>query len=324
MKILFDANGGDNAPFEVVKGAIDARNELGVEIAFVGNEDAIKSSLNKLNEKAEIINASENIENNEEPAFALRKKKDSSTVVGISLLKEKKYDAFVSAGSTGALLAGGLFIIGRIDNVKRAVLPTSIPNLKGSTLVIDSGANMDCSEDLLLQFAKMGDQYLKINGIENPRIGLLNVGVEEHKGNTLTKAVYPLLKDSGLNFIGNVEARDLSLGVCDLVVCDGFIGNVLLKTTEGTAYFVSKMLENLVENANLSSEMVKDVGGLMMKAKKSLDYSEIGGALLLGIKEIVIKAHGSSDSNAIKNATKQALQAYETKIVEKIGVIFNR
>ena len=147
------------------------------------------------------------------------------------------------------------------------MLPTSIPNLKGSTLVIDSGANMDCSEDLLLQFAKMGDQYLKINGIENPRVGLLNVGVEEHKGNTLTKAVYPLLKDSGLNFIGNVEARDLSLGVCDLVVCDGFIGNVLLKTTEGTAYFVSKMLESLVGKANLSSEMLKEVGSLMIKAK---------------------------------------------------------
>lgn len=324
MKILFDANGGDNAPFEIVKGAIDARNELGVEIALIGNENAIKSSLDELNETAEIVNATENIENNEEPAFALRKKKNSSTVIGLSLLKEKKYDAFISAGSTGALLAGGLFIVGRIENVKRAVLPTSIPNLKGSTLVIDSGANMDCSEDLLLQFAKMGDQYLKINGIENPRIGLLNVGVEEHKGNSLTKAVYPMLKESGLNFVGNVEARDISLGVCDLVVCDGFVGNVLLKNTEGTAYFVSKALEKLVAKSNLSQETLKEVGSLMANAKKSLDYSEVGGAILLGIKEIVIKAHGSSDSKAIKNAAKQAMSAYETKIIDKIEEIFSR
>ncbi|MBL7575162.1 phosphate:acyl-[acyl carrier protein] acyltransferase [Peptoniphilus asaccharolyticus DSM 20463] len=324
MKILFDANGGDNAPFEIVKGAIDARNELGVEIALIGNENAIKSSLDELNETAEIVNATENIENNEEPAFALRKKKNSSTVIGLSLLKEKKYDAFISAGSTGALLAGGLFIVGRIENVKRAVLPTSIPNLKGSTLVIDSGANMDCSEDLLLQFAKMGDQYLKINGIENPRIGLLNVGVEEHKGNSLTKAVYPMLKESGLNFVGNVEARDISLGVCDLVVCDGFVGNVMLKNTEGTAYFVSKALEKLVAKSNLSQETLKEVGSLMANAKKSLDYSEVGGAILLGIKEIVIKAHGSSDSKAIKNAAKQAMSAYETKIIDKIEEIFSR
>lgn len=322
MKILFDANGGDNAPFEIVKGAIKARNELGVEISLIGNEEGIKKALKELNEDAEIIAATENIENNEEPAFALRRKKDSSTVKGLNMLKENKYDAYVSAGSTGALLAGGLFIIGRINNINRAVLPTAIPNLKGSTLVIDSGANMDCSAELLVQFATMGNEYLKLHGLELPRIGLLNVGSEEHKGNELTKITYNLLKDSDLNFIGNVEARDLAIGVCDLVVCDGFVGNVLLKNTEGNAYFITKSIEKIIKESELSKESMKELGALMSNVKSKLDYSEVGGALLLGIKGIVVKAHGSSDSRAIKNAAKEALSAYETGIVNKLEEIF--
>lgn len=324
MKILFDADGGDNAPFEIVKGAIEARDEFGIEIALIGDEHKIKESLDKLQEDALIIPTSETIDNNEEPAFAIKKKKDSSIVVGLKSLKERKFDAFISAGSTGALLAGGLFIIGRINNVTRAVLPTSLPNLKGSTLIIDSGANMDCSEDLLFQFAKMGNEYLKLHGIENPKIGLLNVGNEEHKGNMVTKATHSLLKEADINFIGNVEARDLSLGVCDLVVCDGFVGNVLLKNTEGNAYFLAKTLEKLVLDSDLPESTMFEINKIMSGVKNKLDYNEVGGAILLGIKEIVIKAHGSSNSRAIKNAAKEAIIAHETKIVRNLEEIFNR
>ncbi|CDZ75066.1 Phosphate acyltransferase [Peptoniphilus sp. ING2-D1G] len=321
MKILFDAQGGDNAPLEIIKGAIEAREEFNIDIALIGSEEDIKSKAAEsgIDIDFEIINATEKIENTDDPAMAIRRKKDSAIVKGLSLLSRGEYDAFLSCGSTGALLAGGLFIVKRINNVSRAVLPTFIPNLRGNTLVIDSGANMDCDEKLIFEFAKLGKVYLESLGYENPKVGLLNVGVEEGKGNNVTKACYKLLKDSNLNFIGNVEARDVSFGVCDLVVCDGFTGNVLLKNTEGVAMFLVKTFQKLLEETNIDKNESKL---LIAKLFKSLDYQEVGGVILLGLNKIVVKAHGSSDAKAVKNATKSAIQAQDKDIIKKLSDVF--
>ncbi|RVU55301.1 phosphate acyltransferase PlsX [Anaerosphaera multitolerans] len=325
MKILFDTSGGDNAPLEIMKGAFDAREEHGIEIAFVGKKEEIERTALELDFKGglEIIDAQEKIENNEEPAFALRKKKNSSTVMGLSALKAKEYDAFISAGSTGALLAGGLFIIGRIKNIKRAVLPTSLPGLKGKTMVIDSGANVDCTSEMLLQFAKMGKVYLEeIFKVGNPKIGLLNIGSEKGKGNSLVKETYELLEKSELNFMGNIEARDVTLSDCDLVICDGFVGNVILKNTEGVAYFVVKYFSEFIKNSDIDDEIKLNISKLLNNASKGLDANEVGGALLLGLNEVVIKAHGNSNSKAIKNATKVAIDAIGNNIIDKIEKVF--
>lgn len=325
MKVLFDTSGGDNAPIEIIKGALEAREEFNIEIAFVGKAEEIKKTIEKfeVKEKIEIIDAQEKIENDEEPAFALRRKKNSSTVIGLNLLKSKEYDAFISAGSTGALLAGGLFIVGRIDNIKRAVLPTSLPNLKGKTMIIDSGANVDCTAEMLLQFAKMGRVYLEeIFKIKNPTVGLLNIGSEKGKGNALTKETYDLLEESNLNFIGNIEARDITLSGCDLAICDGFVGNVLLKNTEGVSKFVLKSFSEVVKQIELSEQSQVEIGKIFNIASKKLDASEVGGALLLGLNRVVIKAHGNADSKAIKNAVKVAIDAVENEIVDKIEKVF--
>ncbi|SHH25588.1 phosphate:acyl-[acyl carrier protein] acyltransferase [Anaerosphaera aminiphila DSM 21120] len=325
MKVLFDTSGGDNAPIEIIKGALEARGEFNIEIAFVGKAEEIEKTIEKfeVKEKFEIIDAQEKIENDEEPAFALRRKKNSSTVIGLNLLKSKEYDAFISAGSTGALLAGGLFIVGRIDNIKRAVLPTSLPNLNGKTMIIDSGANVDCSAEMLLQFAKMGRVYLEeIFKIKNPTVGLLNIGSEKGKGNALTKETYDLLEESNLNFIGNIEARDITLSGCDLAICDGFVGNVLLKNTEGVSKFVLKSFSEVVKQIELSEQSQVEIGKIFNIASKKLDASEVGGALLLGLNRVVVKAHGNADSKAIKNAVKVAIDAVENEIVDKIEKVF--
>ncbi|WP_138159127.1 phosphate acyltransferase PlsX [Peptoniphilus catoniae] len=321
MRILFDAQGGDNAPLSVIKGAIEARDEFGVEVALIGNEKEIRKAAeeNDLNLDFEIINVQEVIENSDNPATAIRRKKDSSIVRGLGMLKENTYDCFVSCGSTGALLAGGLFIVGRIPNIKRAVLPTFIPNIKGKTLLIDSGANMDCDENLLFEFAETGKVYLESLGIENPKIGLLNVGVEEGKGNSVTKKTFSLLKDSNLNFIGNVEARDISMGICDLVICDGFVGNTILKTTEGVAGFLVKTLKKTLLETDITDEQRAMI---LKNFSKSLDYKDVGGVLLLGLNKILIKAHGSSDARAIKNAAKSGVFAQENNIIEKLRDTF--
>lgn len=318
MRLIFDTFGGDNAPYEIVKGAVEAAKEFNIEIALVGNEDEIKNILKELDYNGDvvIINATEKIENNEEPAFALRKKKNSSIVIGLKALKEGLGDAFISAGSTGALLAGGLFITGRIDNVKRAALPTFLPNLKGSAMVIDSGANMDCEPELLGQFALMGKIYLeKIKKIENPRVGLLNVGTEEGKGNLQTKEAFNIFKNLDINFIGNIEARDVSLGIADIVVCDGFVGNVLLKNTEGVAKFLMKTVQKEISEANLSKETLMEFQKLFGGLTKKLDYKEFGGTILLGLTQVLIKAHGDSDYIAIKNAAKAAMVAVDNNII---------
>ena len=321
MKLIFDINGGDNKA-EIIKGAIDASKEFDKEIILVGREGFIKEKLQELDynkEKIEIIDASENIENDEEPVFALRKKKDSSIVKAMTLLKEKKADAFISAGSTGALLGGGIFLVGRIKGIKRGVLPTLIPGLKSNTLVIDSGANMDTSPELLEEFAILGDIFLReYYKIENPRIGLLNVGAEEGKGNNLYKETYQRLKESELNFMGNIEAREIMDNDVDLLVCDGFDGNVLLKSIEGVVDFSTKSVFHGIATSDLDDKSKKAFTDFLMNKFKNLDSKEVGGTILLGIDGNIIKAHGNSDAKAIKNAAKYAIDIVESNIVEKI------
>lgn len=316
MKILFDTTGLDLGVKEVIEGAVLSKEELNIEPTLVGDEDIIRPILNEIGMDMNILDAKEIITNEEEPAFAIRRKKDSSIVVAFNNLNE--YDAFISCGSTGALLAGGMFMAGRINNVKRAVLPTPIPTINGNTLLIDSGANMDVDEDLLVQFAKLGTVLKQVTeGIEKPKVGLLNVGVEENKGNALTKEAFLKLKEADINFIGNVEGRDINKHLCDVLVCDGFVGNIILKNTEGLAGFImtllkSKVISNLSDNAKL--EVMQSLSPVV----KTLDYREVGGVLLLGLKKLVIKAHGASDRNAIKNAAKSALLMHENKLIDKI------
>ena len=321
MKLIFDINGGDNKS-EIIKGAIEASNEFDTDIILVGREDFIKENLQELDydkEKVEIVDAKENIENNEDPAFALRRKKDSSIVIAMTLLKEKKGDALISAGSTGALLAGGLFIVGRIKGIKRAVLPTTIPGMKSNTMVIDSGANMDTNPELLLEFATLGEVFLKeYYKIDSPKVGLLNVGSEEGKGNTLYKETYKVLKDSPINFVGNIEARDIMNNDVDLLVCDGFDGNILLKSIEGVVDFAVKNVFHSLEKSDLDDENKALFSKFLMTKFKNLDAKEVGGTILLGIDGNIIKAHGNSDKRAIKNAAKYAISIVESNVVRKI------
>lgn len=321
MKLIFDINGGDNKS-EIIKGAIEASNEFDTDIILVGREDFIKENLQKLDynkDKVEIVDAKENIENNEDPAFALRRKKDSSIVIAMTLLKEKKGDALISAGSTGALLAGGLFIVGRIKGIKRAVLPTSIPGMKSNTMVIDSGANMDTNPELLLEFATLGEVFLKeYYKIDSPRVGLLNVGSEEGKGNSLYKETYKVLKDSNINFVGNIEARDIMNNEVDILVCDGFDGNILLKSIEGVVDFAVKNVFHSLEKSDLDDESKALFSKFLMTKFKNLDAKEVGGTILLGIDGNIIKAHGNSDERSIKNAAKYAISIVESNVVKKI------
>lgn len=321
MKLIFDINGGDNKS-EIITGAIEASNEFDTDIILVGREDFIKENLQELDynkDKVEIVDAKENIENNEDPAFALRRKKDSSIVIAMTLLKEKKGDALISAGSTGALLAGGLFIVGRIKGIKRAVLPTSIPGMKSNTMVIDSGANMDTNPELLLEFATLGEVFLKeYYKIDSPKVGLLNVGIEEGKGNSLYKETYKVLKDSNINFVGNIEARDIMNNDVDLLVCDGFDGNILLKSIEGVVDFAVKNVFHSLEKSDFDDESKALFSKFLMTKFKNLDAKEVGGTILLGIDGNIIKAHGNSDERAIKNAAKYAISIVESNVVKKI------
>lgn len=321
MKIIFDTLGADNGSLEIIKGALSAQKELNIEPILVGDSEDIKNILEVLNAPLEnytIVNAPSVISNDEDPALAIRRKKDSSIVVGMKMLKEKAADAFISAGSTGGILAGGTFIVGRIPGVKRAFLPTNIPGLKGETTIVDSGANMDVPPEMLLQFAEVGSAYVKSKGIENPKVGLINVGVESEKGSHQVKEAYKLLKESNLNFIGNVEARNVALGVCDLLVCDGFIGNVILKNTEGNAGMFFKIFEDIVSKSELDEKSLLKLQKCMEAYAKKLSYEEQGGTILLGLNEIVVKAHGSSSAKAIKNAAKMALEYYDHNLINNI------
>lgn len=322
MRIAVDAMGGDQGLLATVKGSIDAIKELGVNIILVGNKEKIKSEILKYEysgENIEILNSEEVITNDEEPAMAIRRKKNSSMVIGLNLVKEGKADAFVSSGSTGALLAGGLFIVKRIKGVDRAALAIPYPTKKGVSLLLDAGANTDCKAKYLQQFAVMGSIYTeKILNIDNPKVALVNIGTEEGKGNELSKETFDLLKNTNIKFVGNIEARDIPEGIADVLVCDGFVGNIILKLTEGLAMSIFSMLKD-----EFMSSLKSKIGALLLKSglrkfKKRLDYTEYGGAPLLGAKGVLIKAHGSSDAKAIKNAIKQAKVFAENKVIERI------
>ncbi len=328
MKIFVDGMGGDHAPEEIVKGCIQATEEYGVHISIIGREEVIQKELWKYQfdrSKIDIIHGSEIISSDDEPARAIRRKKDSSMVIGMDMVKDNPNSVLISAGNTGALLAGGLLRIGRIKGIIRPALAPIIPTKSGPTLLIDAGANTDCKPQYLQQFAIMGSIYMnKVIGVESPRVGLVNIGTEENKGNELTKEAYKLLKQTELNFIGNIEAREIPNGAVDVIVCDGFTGNTILKLTEGLASFIMKSLKE-----NMMSTTRGKIGGLLLKPslkkfKDQFDYTEHGGAPFLGIRGGLIKAHGSSDAKAIKNAIRQGLVYLEQDVDSNIEKEINR
>lgn len=322
MKVSVDGMGGDFSPTAVVEGCVLAVNEMNVEIIITGPEELIFAELNKYTydkSRIEVIDAVEVISPNEHPVMAIRKKKNSSLNVALNLVKDNIAQAVISAGSTGAFMAGSLFIVGRIKGIDRPALAPIMPGKNSSFMIIDCGANAECKPNNLLQFAVMGKIYMEnIENKKNPSIGLINIGAEEEKGNELTKAAHKLLKTSSLNFVGNVEPRDISTGDVDVLVCDGFVGNTVLKMYEGVA---SNILSILKEE--IMSSFTTKIGGLLLKPvfkkfKSKFDPRDIGGAAFLGVNGICIKAHGNSDARAIKNAIKQAVNFYDNKIVEKI------
>ncbi|MGP7817546.1 phosphate acyltransferase PlsX [Niallia sp. 01092] len=321
MKIAIDAMGGDHAPKEIVLGAEKAIQAFSdVELILIGDEKQIQSYLTT-NERIKIIHTEEKILATDEPVRAVRKKKNASMVLGANQVKEGKADAFISAGNTGALMAAGLFIVGRIDGIERPALSPTLPTIAGDGfLLLDVGANVDAKPIHLEQYAMMGSIYTeKVLGIKNPRVGLLNIGSEDTKGNELTKKTFELLQqNNNIHFIGNVEARDLLDGVCDVVVTDGFTGNMVLKTIEGTALSIFKMLKAAL-TSNLKTKLAAGILKPNLKElRNKLDYSEYGGAALFGLNAPVIKAHGSSDSNAIYNAIRQAREVVQSEVIDTI------
>ncbi|MDU4934173.1 MAG: phosphate acyltransferase PlsX [Peptostreptococcaceae bacterium] len=323
MKIAIDGMGGDNAPKSNVEGVVSAIKEYNIDIIITGDKDALEKEFENYEfdrSKLEIVHTTEIIENEDKPVKAIRSKKDSSMVVALRLVKEGKADAVVSAGNTGALLAGGLFVVGRIKGIDRPCLCPAIPNVKrGMTIIADGGANADCKPRNLVEFAAMTNIYSKkVLGIENPRISLANVGAEEGKGNDLMKKSYEELKNMDINFIGNLEARDVINAKTDVIVCDGFTGNILLKSAEGVAMSVMGLLKETF----LSSTKGK-IGAMLLKddlrkLKSFMDYAEYGGAPLLGVNGGVIKAHGSSNSKAIKNAINQGIKFAQGNVLRDI------
>lgn len=321
MIIALDGMGGDHAPGEIIDGAVKSLLEFeDIHIHIYGDEDKM-SPFMKQHDRLTVIHCTEKIEAEDEPVRAIRRKKDASMVRMAQSVKDGESDACVSAGNTGALMAAGLFIVGRIDGIDRPALSPTLPTINGQGFVfLDVGANADAKPDHLRQYAIMGSIYAqKVRGIENPRVGLLNIGTEEGKGNELTKSAYTLLSDAPINFIGNVESRDLLSGVADVVVSDGFTGNMVLKTIEGTAAGFFTMLKEVYGSSlksKLSAAMVKDdLRGL----KKKMDYTEYGGAGLFGLNSPVIKAHGSSNANAIFNAIRQARTMVQYDVCGTIG-----
>lgn len=323
MKIAIDGMGGDNAPKSNVEGVVSAIKEYNIDIIITGDKGVLEREFANYEfdrSKLEIVHTTEIIENEDKPVKAIRSKKDSSMVVALRLVKEGKADAVVSAGNTGALLAGGLFVVGRIKGIDRPCLCPAIPNVKrGMTIIADGGANADCKPRNLVEFAAMTNIYSKkVLGIENPRISLANVGAEEGKGNDLMKKSYEELKNMDINFIGNLEARDVINAKTDVIVCDGFTGNILLKSAEGVAMSVMGLLKETF----LSSTKGK-IGAMLLKddlrkLKSFMDYAEYGGAPLLGVNGGVIKAHGSSNSKAIKNAINQGIKFAKGNVLEEI------
>ena len=330
MKIILDAMGGDLAPEAPVLGALEAAKCYGTEIALVGRGQEIlevlrKHNIENLPEGVEIAHADDVVDMHDDPAKVIHQRKNSSMVIGLKMLAEGQGDAFVSAGSTGALLTGATLIVKRVKGIRRAAMAPSMPNKKGGkTVIVDCGANAECTPEFLLQFGMVGSAYAKkVLGIENPKVGLLNIGTEDSKGGELQKASYALLKQAGdeglLNFVGNVEARGVPLGEVDVVVCDGFSGNVLIKSIEGTAMFMGSMLKRIFKKNALTKVGYLLCSSGVKEMMKMMDYREIGGTQFLGIKKPVIKAHGSSDALAFRNAVKQAMEAAQGDFTEQLA-----
>ena len=324
IKVALDAMGGDNAPDEIIKGAMEAVGlREDIKVFLVGKEELIREKLKAYSYREpqiEVVNATEVIETAEPPVAAIRKKKDSSIVVGMKLVKDGTADAFVSAGSSGAVLVGGQLLVGRIKGVERPPLAPLIPTEKGVSLLVDCGANVDARPSHLVQFAKMGSIYMEhVMGVKNPRVAIVNIGAEEEKGNALVKETFPLLKAcTDINFIGSIEAREIPHGQADVIVCEAFVGNVILKLYEGVgAVLISKIKEGMM------SSLRSKIGALLVKPAlkqtvKSFDASEYGGAPLLGLNGLVVKTHGSSKAKEVKNSIIQCVTFKEQRINDKI------
>ena len=321
MKVIIDMYGGDNAPKAPILGAAMAAKELGVDIVAVGNEAEMRKICEENGVSGfEFIDAPLVMPVCAEPTEVMKSYKESSLAVGLRALAEGRGDAFVSAGSTGAIVVGATLIVKRIKGIKRAALASVIPGLDKSYMLLDLGANVECRPEMLCQFASMGSIYMnKLEGVENPEVGLINIGAEESKGGELQKEAYKLLKESDLNFIGNVEPRDLPKGVCDVAVADGWTGNIVLKLTEGLVSAFGKKLKGVMMSSLLTKLGALTMKGALTDFKKSMDYTERGGAPLLGIAKPVIKAHGSSDPKAFMNAVRQAKAFYEQDVIGTIS-----
>lgn len=324
VKVAVDAMGGDHAPGEIVKGAVEAVNESKqIKVFLVGKKSIVQSELNKYSydkERIEIVNAEDVITNDEAPVMAIRRKKESSIVVAMNLVKQKDADAFVSAGSTGAILVGGQLIVGRIKGIERPPLAPLIPTLQGVSLLIDCGANVDARSSHLVQFAKIGSVYMEhVIGIKNPKVAIVNIGAEEEKGNMLVKETYPLLKNcNDINFVGSIEARDIPSGAADVIVCEAFVGNVILKLYEGLGgALVSKIKDGMMTSvrSKMGAILVKPA---LKETLKSFDASQYGGAPMLGLNGLVVKTHGSSKSIEVKNSILQCIAFKEQEISEKL------
>jgi glycerol-3-phosphate acyltransferase PlsX len=326
MRIAIDAFGGDNAPDGIVEGAVGAARQFQeATLTLVGDETRIRTllaaagagSLSNLH----VRHASEVIATDEEPVRAVRRKKDASMVVAAALVRDGHADAFISAGNTGALMAASLLIVGRLPGIERPALAPMIPTMDGvGVLALDLGANMDATAEQLAQYAVMGSVYRsKVHGIKEPRVGLLNVGTEPGKGNEVSKAAYPLLEAAPIRFVGNVEARDVLKGVCDVLVCDGFVGNVMLKSLEGTASAIFSALKEEFTRNTVTKLAAAVLRPGLRKFRDKLDYKEVGAAPMLGLTGIVMKSHGSSDARAIRNAVRQTLSAIQSDVVGTIA-----
>ncbi len=331
MKILLDAMGGDNAPDANIKGAVNAINKVKAEVVLIGKEDVIRNKikefygkeLEEISDRLKIKNATETIEMEDTPTLAIKHKKDSSMVVGFNMLKKEEGDVFISAGNSGALLAGATLLVGRIKGIDRPALAGILPSYKSQLLLMDCGSNTNCKPINLLQFAQMSSIYLKNTyGIENPKIGLLNIGTEETKGNELVKESYKLLKEKSeelnINFVGNVEGRDAFSGKIDAIVADGFTGNVFLKTTEGLGKLVKRSLTESMTKNLLAKILAVPSLPAIKRFSKTMDYKSYGGALFLGVKKPVVKAHGSSDELLFEYTIIQAEKFVQNKAVDKM------